>query len=317
MRIATTLALSPRKPHDQAGPCNSQIERPRRHPTKALQTLAFARRPRPNAHPCSGARARAMGFALFSQGELVQKARARPPPGGSRGARPPGPVPEHGCQHGFPLFTVTYIVLAMDSDIAIGFSPVAHSHSLKNSLSQHSQRFWELHLVQNLLCSRGVCRVQCWILVVFGVTLRWRSCIDLSWVVCVSSESHYAISGWVLKPIVNLRFERRRFSSHIHIRMAGRRVTWRRLVVIHSNTLVSDENLSLGWENDEESMLRNPLRPQPRIPLRDITHLFPGNVSFWPYYTSFSLQSLIVQWCELMVLQHRILNVDWCELLVS
>ena len=193
----------------------------------------------------------------------------------------------------------------------------AFSQSLKNSLSQHSQRFWELHLVQNLLCSRGVCRVQCWILVVFGVTLRWRSCIDLSWVVCVSSESHYAISGWVLKPIVNLRFERRRFSSHIHIRMAGRRVTWRRLVVIHSNTLVSDENLSLGWENDEESMLRNPLRPQPRIPLRDITHLFPGNVSFWPYYTSFSLQSLIVQWCELMVLQHRILNVDWCELLVS
>ena len=130
MSIATTLALSPRKPHDQAGPCDSPIERPRRHPTRSLQTIAFAGRPRPNAHPCSGARARAMGFALFSQGELVQKARARPPPGGSRGARPPGPVPEHGCQHGFPLFTVTYIVLAMDSDIAIGFSPVAHSLTL-------------------------------------------------------------------------------------------------------------------------------------------------------------------------------------------
>jgi hypothetical protein len=67
-----------------------------------------------------------MGFALFSPGELVQKARARPPSGSSRGARLPGPVPEHGFQHGFPLFTVTYIVLSVDSDIAIGVSPVAH-----------------------------------------------------------------------------------------------------------------------------------------------------------------------------------------------
>jgi hypothetical protein len=133
---------------------------------------------------------------------------------------------------------------------------------------------------------------------VSGVTLRWRSCIDLSWVVCVSSKSHYATCGWVLKPILTLPLKEGGSVSHIHIRMAGRRVTWRRLVVVHSNTLVNDENLSLGWENDEESILRNPVRPQPRIPLRDITHLFPGNVSFWPYHTSFSLQNLIVQWWE-------------------
>ena len=287
----------------------SQIERPRRHPTKGLQTIALAGRPRANPHPCSGARARAMGFALFSQGNSFKKRGPALHLVGSRGARPPGPVPEHGFQHGFPLFTVTYIALAVDSDIAIGVSPVAQILSRIHHLNT-LKRFWELHFGLNLLCSG---RMQSTVLnlSVLGVTLWWRSCTDLSCVVCVVSKSHYAICGWVLKPTLTLPVKEGGSVSHIHIRMAGRRVTWRRLVVVHSNTLVNDENLSLGWENDEESILRNPVRPQPRIPLRDITHLFPGNVSFWPYHTSLSLQNLIVQWWEWCVSWWRYTIESW------
>ena len=143
---ATTLAPSPRKPHDQAGPCDlgsnghdaipPKAFKPSRSRAGPAQTLTRARAPGPARW---GSRSFLKGNSFKKRGPALHLV-------GSRGARPPGPVPEHGFQHGFPLFPVTYIVPRG------GFR---HRHrrlscranSLKNSPSQHSQKilrasFW-------------------------------------------------------------------------------------------------------------------------------------------------------------------------------
>lgn len=107
---ATTLAPSPRKPHDQAGPCDlgsnghdaipPKAFKPSRSRAGPAQTLTRARAPGPARW---GSRSFLKGNSFKKRGPALHLV-------GSRGARPPGPVPEHGFQHGFPLFTVTYIV---------------------------------------------------------------------------------------------------------------------------------------------------------------------------------------------------------------